>query len=31
VLSLPFSPAHTDEDIGDAIDALRRLHARFTA
>jgi dTDP-4-amino-4,6-dideoxygalactose transaminase len=31
VLSLPFSPAHTNEDIGDAIDALRRLHARFTA
>jgi len=31
VLSLPFSPAHTDADIGDAIDALRRLHARFTA
>jgi dTDP-4-amino-4,6-dideoxygalactose transaminase len=30
VLSLPFSPAHTDDDIGDAIDALRRLHARFT-
>jgi len=31
VLSLPLSPAHTDEDIDDAIDALRRVHARFTA
>jgi dTDP-4-amino-4,6-dideoxygalactose transaminase len=31
VLSLPLSPAHTDEDIADAVDALRRLHARFTA
>lgn len=31
VLSLPFSPAHSDADIGDAIGALRRLHARFTA
>ena len=31
VLSLPLSPAHTDEDIEDAIDALRRVHARFTA
>jgi dTDP-4-amino-4,6-dideoxygalactose transaminase len=31
VLSLPFSPAHTDDDIRDAIEALRRLHARFTA
>jgi dTDP-4-amino-4,6-dideoxygalactose transaminase len=30
VLSLPLSPAHTDDDIGDAIDALRRVHARFT-
>jgi dTDP-4-amino-4,6-dideoxygalactose transaminase len=30
VLSLPLSPAHSDEDIGDAIDALRRVHARFT-
>ena len=31
VLSLPLSPAHSDEDIADAIDALRRVHARFTA
>ena len=30
VLSLPLSPAHSDDDIGDAIDALRRVHARFT-
>jgi dTDP-4-amino-4,6-dideoxygalactose transaminase len=27
VLSLPLSPAHTEEDIGDAIAALRRVHA----
>jgi dTDP-4-amino-4,6-dideoxygalactose transaminase len=31
VLSLPLSPAHTDEDIQDAIDALRRVHASLTA
>jgi dTDP-4-amino-4,6-dideoxygalactose transaminase len=31
VLSLPLSPAHSDGDVGDAIDALRRVHARFTA
>jgi dTDP-4-amino-4,6-dideoxygalactose transaminase len=31
VLSLPLSPAHSDEDIRDAIDALRRVHSRFTA
>ena len=30
VLSLPLSPAHSDEDIRDAVDALRRVHARFT-
>jgi dTDP-4-amino-4,6-dideoxygalactose transaminase len=30
VLSLPLSPAHTDADIADAIDALRRVHAGFT-
>jgi dTDP-4-amino-4,6-dideoxygalactose transaminase len=29
VLSLPLSPAHSDDDIADAIDALRRVHARF--
>ncbi len=31
VLSLPLSPAHTDDDIADAIDAVRRVHAGFTA
>jgi dTDP-4-amino-4,6-dideoxygalactose transaminase len=31
VLSLPLSPAHSDDDIRDAIEALRRVHARFTA
>jgi dTDP-4-amino-4,6-dideoxygalactose transaminase len=31
VLSLPLSPAHSDEDVEDAIDALRRVHARFTS
>jgi dTDP-4-amino-4,6-dideoxygalactose transaminase len=30
VLSLPLSPAHADDDIRDAIEALRRVHARFT-
>jgi dTDP-4-amino-4,6-dideoxygalactose transaminase len=30
VLSLPLSPAHADADVQDAIDALRRVHARFT-
>jgi dTDP-4-amino-4,6-dideoxygalactose transaminase len=30
VLSLPLSPAHSDADIGDAIDALRLVHSRFT-
>jgi dTDP-4-amino-4,6-dideoxygalactose transaminase len=30
VLSLPLSPAHSVDDIEDAIDALRRVHARFT-
>ena len=30
VLSLPLSPAHSDEDIGDAVEALRRVHARLT-
>jgi dTDP-4-amino-4,6-dideoxygalactose transaminase len=29
VLSLPFSPAHSDEDVLDAIAALRRVHARL--
>ena len=31
VLSLPLSPAHSDADIADAVDALRRVHASFTA
>jgi dTDP-4-amino-4,6-dideoxygalactose transaminase len=31
VLSLPLSPAHSDDDILDAIDAFRRVHARFAA
>jgi dTDP-4-amino-4,6-dideoxygalactose transaminase len=30
VLSLPLSPAHSDDDIRDAIDALRRVHERFS-
>jgi len=30
VLSLPLSPAHSTGDIDDAIDALRRVHDRFT-
>jgi dTDP-4-amino-4,6-dideoxygalactose transaminase len=29
VLSLPFSPAHSDDDVRDAIAALRRVHERF--
>jgi len=31
VLSLPLSPAHSDDDVADAIDALRRVHARFSS
>jgi dTDP-4-amino-4,6-dideoxygalactose transaminase len=30
VLSLPLSPAHSDEDIADVVEALRRVHARLT-
>jgi dTDP-4-amino-4,6-dideoxygalactose transaminase len=30
VLSLPLSPAHTDEDVQDVVDALARVHAGFT-
>jgi dTDP-4-amino-4,6-dideoxygalactose transaminase len=30
VLSLPVSPAHTDDDIQDAIAAVRRVHARLS-
>jgi dTDP-4-amino-4,6-dideoxygalactose transaminase len=29
VLSLPLSPAHSEDDIRDAIAALRRVHGRF--
>jgi dTDP-4-amino-4,6-dideoxygalactose transaminase len=29
VLSLPVSPAHSDDDIADAVAALRRVHARL--
>ena len=29
VLSLPFSPAHSDDDVRDAVAALRRVHARL--
>jgi dTDP-4-amino-4,6-dideoxygalactose transaminase len=29
VLSLPLSPAHSDEDVRDAVAALRRVHERF--
>jgi dTDP-4-amino-4,6-dideoxygalactose transaminase len=31
VLSLPLSPAHSDDDILDAVEAVRRIHARFSA
>jgi dTDP-4-amino-4,6-dideoxygalactose transaminase len=31
VLSLPLSPAHSDDDIQDAIEALRRVHTAFTS
>jgi dTDP-4-amino-4,6-dideoxygalactose transaminase len=30
ILSLPLSPAHSEEDTADAIDALRRVHAALT-
>ena len=29
VLSLPLSPAHSESDIRDAVEALQRVHARF--
>src|SRR6266480_3436207 len=29
ILSLPLSPAHSDDDIADVIAALRRVHASF--
>jgi dTDP-4-amino-4,6-dideoxygalactose transaminase len=31
VMSLPLSPAHSDDDIADAIAALRRVHERFAS
>lgn len=31
VLSLPLSPAHADDDILDAVDAVRRVHERLRA
>ena len=31
IFSLPLSPAHSDDDIADAVAALRRVHAGFTA
>jgi dTDP-4-amino-4,6-dideoxygalactose transaminase len=31
VLSLPLSPAHTDDDMRDAVAALRRVHHSFTS
>jgi dTDP-4-amino-4,6-dideoxygalactose transaminase len=31
VLSLPLSPAHSDDDIADALDALARVHARLAS
>lgn len=31
VLSLPLSPAHSDDDARDAVAALRRVHERLTA
>jgi dTDP-4-amino-4,6-dideoxygalactose transaminase len=30
IFSLPLSPAHSDEDIADAVAALRRVHASLT-
>ena len=30
IFSMPLSPAHSDEDVADAVDALRRVHARLT-
>jgi dTDP-4-amino-4,6-dideoxygalactose transaminase len=29
VLSLPLSPAHSDDDVRDAVAAIRRIHARL--
>jgi dTDP-4-amino-4,6-dideoxygalactose transaminase len=31
ILSLPLSPAHSERDIADVVDALHRVHARLAA
>ncbi|MFL5950067.1 MAG: DegT/DnrJ/EryC1/StrS family aminotransferase [Gaiellaceae bacterium] len=31
ILSLPLSPAHSDDDIADVIAAIHRVHERFTS
>ena len=31
IMSLPLSPAHSDDDIGDVIAALHRVYERFTS
>ena len=31
IMSLPLSPAHSDDDIGDVVAALHRVHERFTS
>jgi dTDP-4-amino-4,6-dideoxygalactose transaminase len=31
ILSLPLSPAHSDDDIADVVAALARVHERFTS
>jgi dTDP-4-amino-4,6-dideoxygalactose transaminase len=31
VLSLPLSPAHSDDDVADVVAALHRIHGRFRA
>ena len=31
VLSLPLSPAHSDDDVRDAVSAFRRVHERLSA
>jgi dTDP-4-amino-4,6-dideoxygalactose transaminase len=30
VLSLPMSPAHSDDDVHDVVAAFRRVHARLS-
>ena len=31
IVSLPLSPAHSDDDIADVIAALHRVHGRFNS